>query len=133
MITIENFKHKDCWTRRGENFNVEITRHEEEPMDSDGKNRWCVYAYIFRGHPHFEKFSGDRLWQDAASEMPLHGGASLLRYMGDGKKVTTVKVGADYRHDGDDFTHMEKPEEVPQVFRDAENLYNWLSAREVQS
>lgn len=133
-----NWKHKDIWRFTDEKtFTVEVSRHQVEVpeggcYDSDLGHRWCVYAYIYPTHPHFEKFDdSDRMWQDAASAMPFHGGPSYLHRhmkMKDGKPVpVSIQVGADYNHDGDwQHTRNATQEDAHEVFADAERLVNWL-------
>lgn len=126
---MSDWAKKDIWTRRGEGFLIEVSRHTVESRDPyEGTNRWCVYAYVYPKHPHFKNFEGDRMWQDAAAAMPLHCGPSLLSwtYAEDGTALS-VKVGADYHHLGDDsFSHYESMGDAVTVFRDAEELYAWL-------
>lgn len=139
------WKHKDVWKLTdNKSFTVEVTRHEEkrsdaECYDSDGGQRWCVYAYLYPNHPHFAKFDDtDRMWQNASCAMPFHGGPSYLRRhmrMKDGKpEVCSIQVGADYNHDGDwSYTQECTPEEARGVFRDAKELVEWLqNPREVE-
>lgn len=128
---MSNWKHADAWKRRGTNFLIEVYHHEVEPSSflDEGPHRWAVYAYIYPEHPHFEKFDGSNMWQDATQVMPLHSGASLLEYpMYDGE-VTSVKVGADYHHLHDEHTNTASEDDAWSIFVDAENLFNWLEAR----
>lgn len=122
---------KDIWKREGKDFSIEVSRHTTRYHDEssdEGVNRWCVYAYIYPTHPHFKKFEGDRMWQDAATALPLHCGVSFLRYhRDDDGKVTSVQVGADYHHLYDNaFTFFETKEDAYRVFSDAGELYAWL-------
>lgn len=130
--TKPNWDHKDSWRRRGTNFMVEITRHSVSvpEYESEGPNRWCVYAYIYPAHPHFAAFSGPAIYQDASSQLRFHCGCSFLEYpMYDGK-VTSVKVGADYHHLHDErFTRYATAEEAYSVFADANELFDQLQAR----
>lgn len=139
MNADKGWSRKDVWHKSGKNFLVEVKRHSEESFnaeycfDSEGPHRWCVYAYIYPKHPHFAKFEGPNMWQDAASMMPLHGNASLLEYpMYDGK-VTSLKVGCDYHHLHDNhFTQYATPDDAYEVFNDANLLHEWLTARAEQ-
>lgn len=79
-----DWDHKDLWRKRGADFLVEVSRHSEPVreesgcFDAEGPHRWCVYAYVYPKHPHFANFDGtDRMSQDAASALPLHGGPSF--------------------------------------------------------
>lgn len=127
--SIQNWRHKDLWHRRGKNFLIEISRHPEQvpEWETEGPNRWAVYAYIYPTHPHFAAFSGPAIYQDATAALHLHAGCSLLEYpMYDGK-VTSVKVGADYHHLHDEhFTYCATPAEAYRVFADADQLFEQL-------
>lgn len=125
---LDAWDHKDVWRRRGKDFLVEVTRHSVNPVDYwEGPNRWCVYAYIYPKHPHFSKFDGPSLWQDATQVLHLHGGASLVEYPMYEGNVTSVKVGADYHHLHDDrFTHFSTPQDAYEVFGDADRLFEQL-------
>jgi len=124
------WEHKELWVRRGKNFTVEISRHRINRSGSyDGQHGWCVYAYIFPEHPHFSRFSGPDMWQEAASVLPMHGGPTYLKYHESSGKVTCVQTGCDYNHLHDDrFTYMDTPEKAYSVFTDADDLYDTLAA-----
>ncbi len=122
---------KDEWRKRGQDFMVVVSRHAVKSAHYyEGPHRWCVYAFIYPKHPHFAAFEGLDMWQNASAVMPWHSYCSHLSYpMFDGK-VGSVKVGADYNHDGDDhFTHYATKEDAYQVFADADDLYEWLEVR----
>jgi hypothetical protein len=133
---MNGFRHKDVWRKGGKHFLVTIEHFTEEPSqfdygDDDGRHRWCVYAYIYPKHPHFGQFSGDSIFQEAASVLPLHAGPSYLRYHYDdnGKEVTSVQVGADYNHLHDNrFTHYATSDDAKEVFNDAERLFERLTS-----
>lgn len=132
MSTIESWRHKDCWKREGKDFVVEVTRHStliQAEFDSEGPHRWCVYAYIYPKHPHFSKFDGPHMWQDATSALPLHGGCSYIKYPMYEGSVTCVQVGADYHHLHDEeFTHYATADEARSVFEDAAELFEKLQS-----
>ena len=109
-------------------FAIEISRHYGTQDEYEGPHRWAVYAYVYPSHPHFGKFDGPNLWQDATQVLPLHGGCSYLDYPVHDGKVTCVKVGADYHHLHDDFTHCATADEAYRVFRDADELFDALMA-----
>ena len=119
--------HKDEWRRRGKNFMVTVTRHSEDY--GEGPHRWAVYAYIYPEHPRFSRFNGPAMWQEAATELPMHGGPSLLRWhYDDARNPTSVQVGADYHHLCDErFTHYANAEDAARVFLDADELFDFLS------
>jgi len=130
-----NWQKKNVWHSRGNNFLVEVYHYTvgKYEFDHDGSNRWNVYAYIYPTHPHFEAFTSNDMWQEAATIMPFHSYPShLSKPMYDGK-VTCVKVGSDYNHLYDeDFTFMDTKEEAWEVFQDAERLYNWLTGPKLE-
>ena len=127
---MSKFEHKDKWVMSGNNFAVEVYRHGVEPRDGEGPNRWAVYAYIYPQHQHFDKFEGNAMYQDAASVMPFHGGPSYLQwYFNSDREPCSVKVGADYHHLYDDFTHYATKDDAWVVFKDAEELHEWLTVR----
>lgn len=129
--------HKDLWGRRGTNFLVQISRHEEPLPDTyqegwdEGPHRWCVYAFIYPEHPSYANFSGDKMWQDAALALPLHHGPSLLRWhRGEDGKPSSVQIGADYHHLGDErYTHAATLDRAYTVMHDAEELFKHLENR----
>ncbi len=130
-----NWRQSEEWKREGRGFLV-VVKHYTIPVqsgwdDSDGRNRWNVYAYIYPKHPNFAAFSGPDMWQDAATEMPFHAGPSLLRWhYDDDKKPTSVQVGSDYSHLHDDyFSHYATPQDAAEVFSDAAQLFDWLTKR----
>lgn len=130
---MSDWKKKTLWTRRSTNFAVQVSQHTAPPLDSiDGENRWCVYAYIYPKHPHFDAFSGDSLFQDATDCMPLHGGCSYLRtHLDSDGAVASRQVGADYNHFRDGcYTHMSNKEQASSVFADADELFQWLETIE---
>lgn len=132
-----NWSHKDEWKYQTRDFTVQVTRHSVYVPDfvrdgQDGGNRWCVYAYIYPSHWRFERFDeSESMSQDAASELELHGGATLVSYHQRGDKVTSIQVGADYNHDGDNqYTFLSSKEDASSVFKDAENLIALLKMPE---
>jgi hypothetical protein len=126
------------WRRRYDHFLIEVVRRTRPPRKTDdwgecGPHLWNVYAYIYPPHWLFSSFDGDKHWQPAARDMPLHGGCTFLEYhwkQGEtGLVVSAVQVGCDYAHLHDDW-HTRDAEGVT-PFRDAKTLANWLLIREV--
>ena len=128
-----DWNHKDIWRKHGHNFLIEVSRHavDYENPDNDGPNRWAVYAYVYPQHPHFAKFKGNHMWQEAATDMPMHGGPSRLqRHFDDDHAIASYEVGCDYSHLHDSvYTRMETAEDARAVFNDAQELFDWLTAR----
>ncbi len=119
------------WWLRGPDFLV-VVKHHTVPSDPDsrGHNRWNVYAYIYPKHWHFAAFSGESLFQDAACALPLHAGPSYCQTHRSESGVTAYQVGSDYDHLHDERYRETTPEDhFPNgtVFRDAEELFEWLS------
>lgn len=127
-----DWNHKDLWRMSGPDFMVEVSRHTEQPSSymrtEEGPNRWAVYAYVYPKHPHFKRFAGREMFQEAASGMPLHCGPSFLHWhYNDDGEPTSVQVGADYHHLYDEhFTHYASRDDAFEVFQDAERLHAWL-------
>lgn len=135
---MSDWRHKDEWTKRGENFLVKVSRHSDDGFDiHDGEfvktgrveHKWCLYAYIFPKHPHFSKFEGDSMWQDASAFYDWHCGCSYLEYHRDYKgEILSVQVGCDYNHLHDDhFLDMATKESARSVFGDADELFETLT------
>lgn len=132
-----DWSHKDIWRLFGRDFMVEVSRHEmpargDPPacFDSEGPHRWCVYAYIYPKHLHFAAFDGtERMLQDAARSLPLHGGPSFCRkHLNADGEVTSYQVGADYNHQHDwRYTQYATKDDARSVFNDAEELFEWLA------
>lgn len=133
----QGYRKTEDWKRGGKDFLVVVNHHTSatpaEFACGEGPHRWCVYAYIYPSHPHFEAFDGtEAMWQDAATVLPMHGGPSLLRVhtKHPDHAITSYQVGADYNHLHDDeYTHMANEIEAASVFRDADELFDWLSAK----
>ena len=125
------WNHNDEWRKTGNKFTVVISRREVPLSEFErnlGINRWAVYAYLYPDHPHFAKFEGPDLLQDATINMPLHGGASFLQYhYTDKGALTSVQVGADYGHlDDNCYSYKATKAEAAVVFADADWLVRWL-------
>ena len=87
-------------------------------------NRWNVYAYIYPKHPLFDKFKGNSFWQDATILFPFHCGVSFLKYHYKDNCVTSIQVGSDYNHDGDNYySHLNNTNEDSSIFEDAKKLF----------
>jgi hypothetical protein len=130
----KEWKHKDLWVLRHKNFAVEVSRHIAQAHEELGlgPNRWCVYVYVYPDHPLFESIDlNSGVWQDALANFPLHGGCSFFRVHQKFKgAVTSVQIGCDYNHYGDDrYSHMATKAKASSVFRDAEELFNWMLAK----
>ncbi len=133
----QEYRKTEDWKRGGKDFLVVVNHHTSatptEFACGEGPHRWCVYAYIYPSHPHFEAFDGtENMWQDAATVLPMHGGPSLLRVhtKHPDHAIASYQVGADYNHLHDDeYTHMANEIEATRVFRDADELFDWLSAK----
>lgn len=131
--------HKDEWKRSGKNFMVVVSRHSERGFeegsgyDAEGPNRWCIYGYVYPKHPDFEKFDLNQPMYEQPTP-PMHGGCTYFRAHAkhDGA-ITAIQFGCDYHHLGDwNFTQLASKEEAYEVFVDASELFDHLSARDVQ-
>jgi hypothetical protein len=123
------WRHKDMWSLNGKNFMVQVSRHEEKGDSFTGPNRWCVYAYIYPKHPHFSKFEGSDMNQEAATALIFHAGTSLLtRHFREDGSIASIQVGADYNHLHDEeFTHMATKEVAFSIFEDVQSLFDQLT------
>lgn len=132
----DKWAKSERWKRHGKNFTVEVVHWTSPRPEWDqyrGENCWNVYAYIFPKHPMFKAFNEtDDIFQDAASSLHLHAGASWCKSKCDRSgAVYCIEVGSDYSHHGDDhFGHMETREDAYEVFRDAVELFEQLEGRQ---
>ena len=119
------------WWLEGENFMVTVRHHLVTYDRHEGANRWNVYAYIYPKHWHFPAFNGENMLQSACTDLPLHWGPSYHRAHRDEKGgVTAHQVGCDYAHIHDSRYKRSEPEDQfsnGAVFRDAQDLFDWLS------
>lgn len=124
-----DWNRKEEWRKNGKDFLIVVSRHEVKLFDAyEGPHRWAVYAYIYPAHPHFAKFEGKDMYQDAA-DLGFHGGCTFFCYhRGDAGEVNSVQCGGDYNHLHDDrFTRMATKEDAYSVFRDADDLFEKLT------
>ena len=139
---MDNWKHKDAWSRRGKDFVVEVVRWNAglplPEFDEGGLgHRWNVYAYIHAAHPRFALIEPEHdrgYYQDAISDLPLHGGPTFWRAAftpGEvlGPTIAAWQVGCDYSHLNDDrFGYCATAEDAREVFDDADTLFDFLAA-----
>lgn len=139
MNTERKWGYAEEWNMPGNDFMIVVRHSRTGPLESSfcelGEHRWFVYAYIYPKHRRFLTFVGPDIFQDACNRLPLHAGASLLRYHRNDKgEVSSVQVGSDYNHLGDDhYTFLESKDEASAVFYDADRLFERLSEVESQS
>lgn len=128
---------KTLWTHKGDNFTVEICvwRNPEQVIPDEVSDivpvyHWNVYAYIFPKHPMFDQITKDDLF-DYGVDIPLHWGASYHKWTYDKNNAVSCKqIGCDYQHLHDDrFGRYSTREEAWEVFRDAENLIEFMNDR----
>lgn len=138
MDYLKEYKHKETWGRRGNNFYVEVVRWEimsaekfdeyKQKWGSDtGRFVWNVYCYLYPNHPLFNASEKEDMFDCPVNS--FHGGSTFAEwYRKEDGTVSCKKYGCDYNHYQDeDFTHMESPNDAYEVFMDAENLFNELS------
>ena len=126
------WNHVEEWYKRGVDFQVMVKRwsFQKSPRNlGDGCQVWNVYALIYPKHRLWDSFEGPNMFQPATSALPLHCGPSYLKYnIGEDGKIESLQVGSDYRHLGDErFSHYKTREAAWEVFRDAEELFKYLS------
>lgn len=127
-----NWKPRHTWTDHADTFAVEVSRHTSNSFLDEGPNRWCIYVYIYPKHPLFAQIDlNGGIWQNLPEDLHLHGGCtSFTVYKSYGGEITSVKIGCDYSHYGDDhYMRMGTKEEAKSVFSDAEELFNWMLAK----
>lgn len=125
------WNHVEEWYKQGVDFRVMVKRWsftETHWNLKEGRQVWNVYAYIYPKHRLWDSFEGPNMFQPAASALPLHCGPTFLKYNTEIGKIESLQVGSDYRHLGDErFTNYETREAAWEVFRDAEELFEYLS------
>ena len=126
------WNHVEEWYKRGVDFQVMVKRWsfpESHWNPREGCQVWNVYAYIYPNHRLWDSFEGPDMFQPAAEALPLHCGPTFLQYhTGQDGQVVSLQVGSDYRHLGDEcFSHHKTREDAGEVFRDAEELFTYLS------
>lgn len=117
----KDWKKREVWYMEAPTFSVEIHHWNSAP----DFNIWNVYAIINPKHP---RCSRDPEYDD---ELPLHGG---MTYQGSAYiNKFGRKVGSDYCHYGDELFQVASTlEEVPQVFRDAWDLFQFLNLEQIR-
>ena len=126
------WSHVEEWYKRGVYFQVMVKRWSlpESPYSrSEGRQVWNVYAFIYPKHRLWDSFEGPNMFQPATSALPLHCGPTFLEYrIGQDGKVSSLQVGSDYRHLGDErFSHYKTRKDAWEVFQDAKELFAYLS------
>lgn len=118
---LDKWKHKEEWKLEGDKHCVVVSRH----MDSARtEHRWCVYLYIYPGHPRFEQFNpeGD-MWSQPHFDCHSYVSLFNVHKRKDGT-VGSFQLGWDYNHDGDSYyNELATPSEASSVFYDAERLF----------
>ena len=125
---LKKYTHKETWSRRSEDFTVEVARWEDESPDGT-KYKWNVYCYIYPKHKLFEVPKEESMCDCPINN--LHNGCTLARWHTDGSgKVTSKQYGSDYSHIWDEgMEKIKEPEDAQSVFNDAEDLFNELEER----
>lgn len=119
-IDMSKYRHKKVWDKNGEYFCVEVVLWGTEY----GRNMWNIYCCIYPQHKLFDELRNEYDMNDH-----FHGGCTYYQwYYGEGGELLSKKYGCDYVHCTDErFSKMKTPEEAEEVFRDAENLFTYLS------
>jgi len=136
VIPLAEFDEVREWHLTGNGFHLKVWHTKKKPIpglaifDDEGRNRWCVYAYIYPNHPRFKLFKGDDLYQPATREgIYLHRGCSFCRtHQNEKGEITSYQIGSDYNHLHDNnYTFLDTAEDALQVFEDATTLYRQLN------
>ena len=129
------------WQYRHKNFMVEVTHWDRglqqtgtvrdllTLLSPEGSNCWCIYAYIFPGHPLMGAISAGQV-SPVALPLPWHCGQTYRHETFDAQgKPLCVKAGADYQHYGDElFSRLTPLDGVPsQIQQDLQDLVNALT------
>lgn len=89
-----------------------------------------VYAYIYPGHPRFDRILSENTWdEEGVDGLPLHRGCIYNKWHLNAEGVITSKqIGADYNHYMDEsFSYYSILEEAVAVVYDAKKLFDVLS------
>lgn len=137
MFDINNYAQKEFWTRKGENFSIEIVRWDSKDAiwnnnnDISGYrkvNRWNVYCYIYPKHKLFDSLTED-ICRDGIKN--LHCGATYCHWDRDKDGVVHSKCyGSDYMHYRDCYENIDRIDGNWQVTKDAEDLFNELTEKD---
>lgn len=115
---------------------VEVSRHSRPEFNRDyskviGENHcWCVYLYVYPGHPDFSRFNTDGdMWSQPFYE--CHSYVSLFHtHRGNDGEITSFQLGWDYQHDGDsEFAEYGTASSAYRVFYDASHLFDEAMSR----
>lgn len=121
----DRYSHHQTWSRGARKVAacVEVVRSDAVDDGDRGPYRWCVYVYLYAGHPRFD-WAVENMKILNAGDIPLHGGCTFHHVSFDAEgKPAYVKIGADYNHRYDRaFTY---DEDGDRVFADAERLMEW--------
>jgi hypothetical protein len=138
---IKQYKHKETWSRKGENFLIEVVRWEtmtkevyeqlkkEHSIDT-GRFVWNVYCYLYKDHPKFNDSNTEDIFDCPVQN--LNCGCTYVNWArnSDGE-VVCKQYGSDYQHIWDDgFDKIEDPEDAYKVFNDAEDLFKELESKD---
>lgn len=140
---LNNYRHLKKWFRRGKDFGIEIVCWEKySKKDYDklanellpfynlaipGLYVWNIYCYIYPKNEYFNKLTQDTYL--CGNILPFHGGCTFAEWHKDKEmNVITKQYGCDYNHwDDYKFQRTSNPKEVPEVFQDAEELFQLLN------
>lgn len=94
----------------------------------DFKYRHCLYVYLYKDHPLFEKIKTEDYCKYDTS-FNWHGGATYgsFAYNKDGN-ILSKKIGCDYQHYGDKYISEECMHAVP--LNDFNELFDYISSFE---
>lgn len=137
--TMPKWEEKYEWKARGRNFLVTV-ECRDCPTLWGARNpwRWNVYAYVYPGHPRFDKIGTpiDPLAAPRGCEdLHFHGGilgavTFFMAHFDANGAITSYQLGSDYDHANDDWARSLEPRygKNSEVFLDAEKLFLQLTA-----
>jgi len=124
---LEKYSHKETWSRRGKDFNIEVTRWEY-PSSDEPRYVWNVYCYIYPKHKLFGVPKDEGMGDCPINN--LHCGCTFVRWHRDKDEVISKQYGSDYSHIWDEaMDKIKDPGDAYNVFNDAEDLFNELEER----
>jgi hypothetical protein len=133
---LTDWSNRKSWYMRSLTHTVEVVMWTTGESSNRGPYRWNVYAYIFDNHPYYRQIDpvGSHL-QAAVLAMPWHGLPSwFCAKMKLHNHLQHLEIGSDYNHSGDErFTYAGSANEAAEVFRDARQLFDWLSAKQQEA
>ena len=121
---LKEWENMESWLKKGITFNVEVKRWSYT-SNKILKNMWNIYVYYFRLDDDFDKVKENN---DDLLGYNFHGGITYHKV-----EDSFIRIGCDYAHAGDDRFHTySTKEEALEVFKDADEIYQYLINRPIK-